>query len=212
MSTIDTCRDAHVLRPVRGVVRTAILSSVALITPIFAALYLLTVPQGTWGTVLAVHVLLTLGCTVVTRGLCRSRIWFEPRALVLRGPLGGRHSVARDRIQQLLLVQLYRGHTLDTEPQLFVVTDDGRTGLRLRGWLWSRDSMRRLAQELDMAITLVPEPMTLKELRGLHPRLLPILERRGALRVAAVAVAVGLVALVAAAILGAVGLPGAVRL
>jgi hypothetical protein len=212
MSTIDTGANTRVLQSRRSVVRSAILTSVALITPLFAVLYFLTIPEDTWPRVLAAHALLTLACAVVIVELCHSRVWVSSSNLVVRGPLGRKRSIAREQIRQLLVVQTYRGHTLDTEPQLFVVTEARRTALRLRGWLWSQETMRDLAQELDMPLTKDPEPMTLAELRRRHPQLLPLLERQRVARIAAVVLAVGLAALVSAMLLDAIGLPGSVSL
>jgi hypothetical protein len=210
--TVYPPADARVLASRRSVVRSAILSCVALITPLFAVLYFLTVPEGTWPRVLAAHALLALACTVVTVELCHSRIWASSSGLVLRGPLGRRQRLPREHIRELLLVHTYRGHTLDTEPQLFVVADACQTAIRLRGWLWSHETMRAIGQELDMPITTLTEPLTLGELRKQHPRLLPLLERQRAARVAVVAVTVAVVAVASVLLLGAVGLPGAVSL
>ncbi len=48
MTAVDTCPDARVLQPIASVPRTVALTSVALVTPLFAVLYFLTVPNGTW--------------------------------------------------------------------------------------------------------------------------------------------------------------------
>jgi hypothetical protein len=212
MSTIDTCADARVLRPIPSVARAFALSGVALITPLFAVLYFLSVPEGTWRAVLAEHVLVTLACAVAAFALGRSRVWITARGIVMRGPLGLRRSLDREQIRQLILVQTYRGQTLDTQPQLFVVTEDGGAAMRLRGWMWSRDSMRHLSQELDVPLTTVHEAMTHSELRRLHPHLLSWLERRRGARVTAIAAGVALGVCVAVALLAALGLPGSVDL
>jgi hypothetical protein len=212
MSTIDTSTGARVLRPKPSVPRTVALSGLALITPVFAVLYLLTVPGGTWPAVLAVHVLLSLGCAAVSLGLHRARLSVSTTGVELRDPLGRRRWIDRDAIRQLLLVHTYRGQTLDTQHQLFVVTWDERAALRLSGWMWSRDSMRQLARELDVPITAVDEAMTPGELRRTHPHLLHWLERRWIARVIAIAAVVVLGLLAAAALLSALGLPGCVHL
>ncbi|MFD3443031.1 hypothetical protein ACFDTO_00320 [Microbacteriaceae bacterium 4G12] len=212
MTAVDTCTDARVLQPISSVPRTVALTSVALVTPLFAVLYFLTVPGGTWPTLLLEHALVTLACTIATIRLCRARVWVAGRGIVMRSPLGLRRKLDRDDIGQLLLVQTYRGQTLDTQPHLFVVTADGRTGMRLRGSMWSRESMRRLAQELDIPLTSIHEAMTRGELRRSHPHLLPWLERRRVSLAIATVGAAALGALAAAALLGAHGLPGAVPL
>jgi len=212
LSGIGMPANARVLRPNGSVTRTAALTCVAVVTPLFGALYVLTVPEGTWLRVLVVHLLVTLGCAAATVGLCRSRVWVAAPGVVMRSPLGIRRSLERDRIRELLLVRTYRGGTLETHSQLFVVTHSGRTAMRMRGWMWSRESMRRIAQELDLPLTAVHEAMTPGELRRTHPDLLPPLERRRIVLAAAVGVAAALAALIAAALLGAVGLPGPVTL
>ena len=212
MTAVDTCPDARVLQPISSVPRTVALTSVALVTPLFAVLYFLTVPNGTWPVVLAEHVIVMLACAFATIRLRRARVWVAGRGIAMRNALGLRRTLDREQIGQLLLVQTYRGQTLDTQPQLFVVTGEGRTAMRLRGSLWSRESMRRLAQELDIPLTKIHEAMTHGELRRTHPHLLPWLERRRvalALTMVAVAAVGGWAA---AALLAAHGLPGAVAL
>jgi len=212
MSTIDTSTDVRVFRPIPSVPRAVALSGLALVTPVFAVLYLLTVPEGTWPATLAAHVLVSLGCAAASLGLHRARVWVGPRGIAMRSPLFRRREIDRERIRQLLLVHTYRGQTLDTQPLLFVVTDDDRGAMRLSGSLWSRESMRRMAQELDVPITAVEEAMTPGELRRTHPHLLPWLERRRVARVAAIASGIALGLWAAAALLSALGLPGAVHL
>jgi hypothetical protein len=212
MSAIDTRTDARVLHPIPSVPRTVALTGVALITPLFAVLYFLGVPEGTWPVVLAEHALATLAWSAATYGLCRSRVRLTEHGMVMHGPFRRPLILGSEQIRELVLLQTYRGQTLDTQPQLFVVTTDGTAAMRLRGSLWSRESMRRIAQELDVPLTTIHEAMTHGELRRLHPHLLPWLERRRVARTVAIAVGVALGVGAAAALLAALGLPGAVDL
>jgi hypothetical protein len=77
----------------------------------------------------------------------------------------------------VLLVHLYEGSTLDTQPQLFVTGADGRVLIRMRGQFWALEDMERVAEELDVPVTRSAESMTLTELRRTSPELLYWFER-----------------------------------
>jgi hypothetical protein len=80
-------------------------------------------------------------------------------------------------VGSVLLIDLYEGSTLDTQPQLFVTGTDGRVLIRMRGQFWAFADMERVAEELDVPITKRAESVTLTELRRTSPELLYWFER-----------------------------------
>jgi hypothetical protein len=97
--------------------------------------------------------------------------------IVERGFFGQVQVTAGREIAGVIRLQLYRGATLETTQQLFVVDTDGRCRFRMRGTFWEDESMDEVARLLGVDETVRPEPVTLAELRRSDPRLLYWFER-----------------------------------
>ena len=109
----------------------------------------------------------------------RTEATVSPHGIVERGFLGRMHSVARRDIAGVLRVDTYRGDTLETARQLFVIDHDGRCVFRMRGTFWDDASMDLVADILGVDEVVRPEPVTLAELRSTDPGLLYWFEGRG---------------------------------
>ena len=166
-----------VLRPHAHLFTSGIVAVLALTTPVFAVLYWLTIPDGVWPLVLAIHVVVVVATVLAVFAYFGTTIQLLPDSVRERGFFGRVTDIRPGMVGAVLLLDLYEGSTLDTLPQLFVTDVRGRLLLRLRGQFWSREDMERVAEELDVPVTIRSESMTLTELRRDSPELLYWFER-----------------------------------
>jgi hypothetical protein len=179
---VGTIKGAHlrsqVLKPHGHLMRQTILSIVAFFAPVFAVLYWLTIPSGTWLPVLWGQLVVVLLVSIGFVGYFRTRIWVDETGISERGFLGRLNNFPVDQVESIVMLELYQTGALDTQPQLFVTGADGRLLVRMRGQFYSRGAMDTVMDELAVPIVHVPDPMTLAELNRLRPGLLYWFERR----------------------------------
>ena len=179
---MGTIKGAHlrsqVLKPHGHLMRQTILSIVAFFAPVFAVLYWLTIPSGTWLPVLWGQLVVVLLVSIGFVGYFRTRIWVDETGTSERGFLGRLNNFPVDQVESIVVLELYQTGALDTQPQLFVTGADGRLLVRMRGQFYSRGAMDTVMDELAVPIVHVPDPMTLAELNRLRPGLLYWFERR----------------------------------
>jgi hypothetical protein len=176
---IATGAQTHVLavRPHGHLFRQGNFAFLALITPLFAVLYWLTIPRSEWLAVLVAQVILTVAYVFGFIAALRARIWVEATAITERGFFGRTTRIETSRVAGIVLLDLYRSGALDTLPQLFVTDPNGCLLLRMRGQFWSPSAMVTVAELLGVPVERVPEPMTLRELNLERPELLYWFER-----------------------------------
>ncbi|MGO4692582.1 hypothetical protein [Glaciibacter sp. 2TAF33] len=143
----------------------------ALVTPLFGALYWLTIPDGVWPVVLTAQVVVTIIFASGLVAALRAVIWVDRAAVTERGFFGRVSTFARNDIGGIVILELYRSGALDTQSQLFLTDPNGCLLLRMRGQFWSREAMETVADVLGVPVERVPEPMTLLELRRERPEL-----------------------------------------
>ncbi|WP_350347476.1 hypothetical protein ABIQ69_12655 [Agromyces sp. G08B096] len=97
--------------------------------------------------------------------------------IVERGFFGGITSVPARDAAAVIRLELYRGASDETSPQLFVVDRDGRCLIRMRGAFWDTEDMDVVASALEVGEFIRPTPVTLGELRASDPKLLYWFER-----------------------------------
>ncbi|KRC52070.1 hypothetical protein ASE16_03155 [Leifsonia sp. Root227] len=166
-----------VLRPHAHLFARGIIAILALTTPVFAVLYWLTIPDGVWPLVLGVHIVVIAGTTLAVLAFFSTTIQLSRDVVRERGFFGRTVDVLPGSVGQVILVNLYEGSTLDTQPQLFITGTDGRLLIRMRGQFWALEDMERVAEELDVPVTRRADSMTLSELRRASPGLLYWFER-----------------------------------
>lgn len=206
MTTQETADVARALRPHGSVARQGVVTVLTFLTPLFGVLYFLTIPNGAWMPVLAGHAIVTVAVIAASIAYFSARIWVTPGGMAQRDFLGRIRMTCRGQIEQILLVHVYQGLTLNTQPQLFVIDRDGRRALRMRGPLWSQEHMRQLAGDLDLPLTTMAEASTAGELRQSHPQLLHWVERRPVAAAALSGVVIAAVATIAAVLLKTAGM------
>jgi len=169
---------AHALRPHGRLLRQSGLSVLALVAPVSAVLYWLTIPTDSWQPVFVGQIVLVAICVLGAIAFFRTVIWVDTDGVSERGFLGRVTSYDKSEIGTIVLLDLYESGALDTHPQLFVTGLDGRLLLRMRGQFYSRGAMETIVEQLDAPIVRVAEPMTLQDLNRSRPELLYWFERR----------------------------------
>lgn len=170
-------QEAVVLRPHAHLFARGIIAILALTTPVFAVLYWLTIPDGVWPLVLGVHIVVIGATTVAVLAFFSTTIQVGRDFVRERGFFGRTVDVRPGSVGSVIMVNLYEGSTLDTQPQLFVTGTDGKLLIRMRGQFWALEDMERVAEELDVPVTRREDSMTLAELRRASPGLLYWFER-----------------------------------
>ncbi|TFC44083.1 hypothetical protein [Cryobacterium shii] len=168
----------HALRPYGRVLLQSGLSVLALVAPVSAVLFWLTIPTGTWQPIAAAQGVLVGLCALAYLGYSRTVIRVDGEGISERGFLGRVTNFDTDEIGSVVLLDLYQSGALDTHPQLFVTGTDGRLLLRMRGQFYSPGAMETVVDQLAAPVVRVPEPMTLQDLNRVRPELLYWFERR----------------------------------
>ncbi|RIJ44694.1 hypothetical protein DZG00_15700 [Clavibacter lycopersici] len=201
------------IRPRPALLRQLVLATLALVVPLGAALLVLAIPTGN-----AAAVILGVG-VVALLGAVLARLYLTSYVRISHGTgdvetrfLGRRTRIRRSAMHDLLVVHVYQGLTLDTQPRLFVLGADGRLLLRLSGHVYDLWTMRSMAVGLDLPLTEQAKVLTMAELRGARRGILPWYERsRLALAGALVLLGVGVIGAVVG-IMVLTGVPVSIRL
>ena len=170
------------LRPRRKLGRSIGLPTAALALPLLAAGLWLIDPRGAWPLVAVTGVATAVLLVVAWVAYQRTQASVSVYGVVERGFFGGTYTVASRDVAGVLRVKLYRGNSLDTSDELFVVSRTGRGVFRMRGRFWNTDTMDLVAGILGAEETVRSEPVTLAELRQTNPELLYWFERRSLAR------------------------------
>jgi hypothetical protein len=154
-----------VLRPIHQLRGQSRIVSAALVLPVFAAVLWFSLPRGTWPRVLVAFAVVAIAYVVATSLLSRVLISVTHDGIVERGFFARSNRVPLKRIASVLVVTVYRGQSLDTAPQLFVLDSAGELLLRMRGQFWGREGIDDLISALDVPVRRVEEPISRATLR-----------------------------------------------
>jgi hypothetical protein len=165
------------LRPSRALFTQSGTVAAALTLPVFAAMLWFAIPRGTWPRVLVAIAFITTAYAIAVFLLSRVRIIIEADGMIEHGFFSHNRRVAAKRIESALIVQVYRGQSMETAPQLFLLDASGELLLRLRGQYWGDAAVRAAAGAYGVPIRESAEPLTWAQLRADHPDLLYWFER-----------------------------------
>jgi hypothetical protein len=170
-----------ILRPRPTLARSIGLPVLALAVPLFGTVVWVLGPLGPPAMAAAVAGLLVFaGLAALTwHRYRRTQIQVSRQGLVERGFFGRVQRVPREDVAGVLRLETYRGDTLETVPQLFVVDREGRCLVRMRGTFWDDAAMDAVAPMLEVNQSVRNEPVTLSELRASDPHLLYWFEGHG---------------------------------
>jgi hypothetical protein len=165
------------LRPHKHLYSQWFVAILALLVPIFAVLYWLTIPTGGWFGVLLTQLVLTVLLCVAVASFYLMRISVGGDGFTSRDGLGRLRVVPGSAVGSVMRLDLYRSGSLDLQPQLFVRGHDGSLLLRLTGHCWPIAALETMVEQIGAPVVRVAEPMTLLELSRAHPELLYWFER-----------------------------------
>jgi hypothetical protein len=169
-------RADRILRPVAQLHGQTRLITAALIIPVFAAIFWFSIPRGTWPRVFVA--LLVVSAVYVTLSFLLSRVSIRiAHDCVSEHGFFSTNRVPSKRIESVLILTTYRGQSLETVRQLFLLDTNGEALLRMRGQFWSVDSIEAMANAFDVPVHRADEPMTRAELRRDHAAILYWFER-----------------------------------
>lgn len=158
----------------------AFIAALALFIPLFLVLYWLSIPRATWPFVLEVQCGLTALGVIFALGVRKMTLSVTPDRVSVRSPLGRERHVSIANVDSLVLVELYQSGTADHLPNLYLLDTAGAVLVRLNGYVWSRQTLETLIDELGVAVLRPPDPYTTAELGRLRPQLAGPLTRRTA--------------------------------
>jgi len=206
-------RSLTVIRPRPALLRQLGLATLALVVPLGAALLVLAVPSGNAAAVLVGVGVVALVGAVLGILYQSSYVSVDPASGDVEARfLGRRTSVRGSDVHHVVVVHVYQGLTLDTQPRLFALDADGRLLLRLDGRVHDLRTMREMAAELDRPLLEQTTVLTMAQLRATRRGILPWYER-SRLAAAGVLVLLGLVVIGAVVgIMALTGVPVALRL
>jgi hypothetical protein len=153
------------LRPLPQLGGLTRIVTAALILPVFVAVFWFSIPRGTWPRTLVALIVVSLVYLVASRLLARASIRVTADCVTENGLLGGRTRVPAKRIVSLVILETYRGNSLDTDLQLFAFDPAGDRLIRMRGPYWSRESIEIMAAAFDVPTRRIEGPITVLELR-----------------------------------------------
>ncbi|SKA93112.1 hypothetical protein SAMN06295879_1621 [Agreia bicolorata] len=157
-------RTDRILRPIAQLHGQTRLVTAALLIPVFAAVFWFSIPRGTWPRVFVALLVVSAVYAAASFLLSRVSIRLAHDCVSERGFFTS-NRVASKRIESVLIITAYRGQSLETVPQLFLLDTNGDALLRMRGQFWSTDSIEAMAAAFDVPVKRIEEPLTRAELR-----------------------------------------------
>lgn len=171
-----------VLRPRSVILRSGVLTTTAVMLPVFGVAYLLTWSSNLWQAVLAAQLVATAVALLAGGLFLRSSIEVRDGAIVER-PYFGRTTVIRlDRVRSALVAQMLGDDAASDLPQLFLRDAEGRLLLRMHGRTWAEEHIEAVAAATGVNVERT-DPVSPAELRAEVPELLWWFERRPVLTV-----------------------------
>jgi hypothetical protein len=152
-------------RPRRNLWSTAWVAWLAFTTPVFASLYLLTIPHGGWVPFALAHVFLMALFAAVAGRLRGAGVLLSADGIREREYLGALKFTPVEDVAAVLVVRLRDSYTDKVMPQYFVTDRAGRTVLRLRGQLWHPADVERMVEFYGVPVRVEDSDMTWPELR-----------------------------------------------
>jgi hypothetical protein len=145
--------------------------------PVFASLYLLTVPQNRWLPFLAAHVVLMAAFAAVAGRLHKAGVLLAEDGIREREYLGPLVFTPAADVASVIVVKLRDPYSDRFSRQYFVVDHQGRTVLRLRGQLWHPADLAQIVEFFGVPVRYLENELSWKQLRQKYGRNLDRWER-----------------------------------
>ncbi|MGL4340211.1 MAG: hypothetical protein ACRCSP_07305 [Rhodoglobus sp.] len=159
------------LRPHSHVLSHGLTACIAFMVPVFLVLYFLTVPRGPWLAVLVAQLIVTAMIGFATSRYFGVGIWVDENGIAERGFFRAKRHYPLAEIGSVVTATTFESAQLSSQPQLFVCDHEGRQLVRMRGQFWSRASMEKVANALDVPHIPVDETLSTKEIHQDFPDL-----------------------------------------
>ena len=185
--------------PGRTAWQAAAVSLLAAFGPVAVTLLVLTGP-GRLGALSLGAGVLALGCVALAHRFSTLGLVLAAQGVTEHRLVGRRRTTPPIHVRSALVLPLLDDRTLRTHLQLFLLDEQDRTRLRLRGQWWSDDQIAVVARHFDVPVTRQSEPVSLAELRQSRRAQLSPAERHPALTVAVTTVVAILLAVVVVAL------------
>jgi len=167
-----------VLRPQRSAFYQGLSSTLAFLVPLSSSFYFTGAFAGPRVAIFGCQLAIVTAALIATIFFFRTQIRVDVSGIAERGFFGRWLYVPAHQIDMILIGRTYRSSGTDTAAQLFICDSDGQQLLRLRGQFWSTNSMRVLAETLEMPTTQLGSAVTTKELLDRYPHLLYWFEKQ----------------------------------
>ena len=109
--------------------------------------------------------ILTVGCAIIAHRFSAVGVELCSQGVTEYRLLGRRRATPPVHARSALMLPLLDNRTLRPYLQLFLLDEQGRTRLRLRGQFWSDAQMVQVANHFDVPVTRQAEPVSLSEMR-----------------------------------------------
>lgn len=172
---------SHLFRPKHDLWSSAWAIWFAITTPLFLALYALTLQDGRWVPFLAAHIALLVLFALAIQRLKGAGVALAPDGIRERAYFGRTVFTPVDLVESVILIKVFDSLSNDISHQLFMVDADGRVVLRLRGNLWRPADLTRITSFYPVPVHAPEEVLTWRELRRDHGSKLSWFERHALL-------------------------------
>jgi hypothetical protein len=194
------------VRPRRSLLRSAFLSILLAMIPVFGVLYWFSIVHSSWLPVLIINLVvialsgatllrqLTVYCAVTSTELVGRGI-FSP---LIRVPLA--------KIASVHLIETYAGNAPDTVTQLLVCDESGHRLFRMRGNYWHPGDLKAIATALPVHTTTVTDAISMDEFFRTYRGSAYWFEHRPILRIVVFAIGIGVALLITAWVMTLLGM------
>ncbi|MFZ7087057.1 hypothetical protein [Curtobacterium sp. RRHDQ10] len=179
-----------VVRPRAALLRTTALSVFFSAVPLSVALIWMSMPARLWPVVTAVIILVAVVTGALFLRIRTAFVGVGTDVVEIRSVLSRRVTVDRHAVDRLVLATTTGAAADRARRELLALAADGTTLFRLRGDLWNESDIARVVLALDVQVTDVPKPMSVREFHRRFPRSRSWYEGRRGLVVVGLVVAV----------------------
>jgi hypothetical protein len=186
-----------VVRPRAALLRSTALSILFSVVPLTVALVWVSFPLRIWAVVASVVAVLAVVAVVVYVRFRTAYAGIGSDDVEVRGILTPSVRIDRASVHRVVIATTFGASVDRTTRHLLVLSDSGRTLLRMRSVLWDDSAIHRVAEGLDAQVTELRTPVSLREFHRRYPGSRAWYERTGPL----VTIGTATVAVVALAII-----------
>jgi hypothetical protein len=194
------------VRPRRALLRSAFLSIVLAMIPVFGVLYWYSIVHDSWMPVLFLNLVVVIlsGAALLRQLTVYSAV--TSTELVGRGIFSPLVRVPLANIASVYLIATYAGNSPDTVTQLLVCDKTGHRLFRMRGTYWHPGDLKAVAAALPVHVTTVPDAISMDEFYRAYPGSAYWFEHRPILRIVVFAIGIAIALAITAWVMMVLGM------